>query len=243
MCGRFTLSVPPELLAEHFELERMPGPEGLEARYNIAPTQLVAAVRQTRDGARRLDLLRWGLVPHWAKDTSIAAKLINARAETLATKPAFRAAFHRRRCLIPASGFFEWQKRGKNTSQPFHIHAPGGAPLAFAGLWERWGKDAATVDTCTIITVDATPALATIHPRMPAILRPEQFSRWLERPTGSRDVDIAAVQAMLRSTPGLVATKVGPEVSDLSYDAPSLVEPSPDGERDAPLLDHVGRES
>jgi putative SOS response-associated peptidase YedK len=254
MCGRFTLSVPPEELAVHFELESVPPPEGLEARYNIAPTQFVAAVRLTRAGARRLELLRWGLVPHWARDTSIAPKLINARAETLIVKPAFRGAFRRRRCLIPASGFYEWQKLGKKKKQPFLIRsaAHDGAPLAFAGLWERWGKDDATVDSCTIVTVDAVPELAEIHPRMPAILRPEQFEAWLARPDDDAEVDVDALQALLRPTTGLQAIKVSTQVNDVRRDDATCIEPLADDTSEAsdepsagdlPLLDRMRPES
>ena len=221
MCGRFTLTVPPEVLAAHFELESVPAAELVAPRYNIAPTQEVAAIRLTRRGKRRLDMLRWGLVPHWAKDTSIGARLINARAESLADKPAFRLALRRRRCLIPASGFYEWLKRGTSRGQPHLLRASAARPLAFAGLWERWsaGGDGPDLDSCTIITVEASSEVTPIHSRMPALLEPEDFQRWLARD------DDGSVGELLRPRLGLVAQRVSERVNSDAIDDPACVEP------------------
>jgi putative SOS response-associated peptidase YedK len=177
MCGRFNLRTPSRDLVEIFQLLREPE---LKPRYNIAPTQPVAAIRQV-DKFRELSLLRWGLVPSWSKDPNAGPPLINARAETIATKPAFRSAFKRRRCLIPADGFYEWQKTGAKAKQPFHIRMKNEHPFAFAGLWEHWeGGDSSTIDSCTIITTDANEVLRPIHDRMPVILRDEDYGRWLD---------------------------------------------------------------
>src|SRR5579864_1642586 len=149
MCGRFTLRTPPKDLVEIFQLLRTPE---LAPRYNIAPTQPVAVLRQ--DGKfRQLSLLHWGLIPSWAKDSKMGARMINARADTVATKPAFRSAFRRRRCLIAADGFYEWKKTGAKTKQPYYIRLAKDRPFAFAGLWEYWeggGADSWTMESCRI---------------------------------------------------------------------------------------------
>ncbi len=176
MCGRFALTSPPDVLAALFRLEYLPA---LPARYNIAPTQSVAAVRAAAAESRELALLHWGLIPPWAKDTSIGSRLINARSETVAEKPAFRTAWQRRRCLIPADGFYEWQKRGSE-KQPHYIHRADGEPLAFAGLWERWEKGEAPIESCTILTTEPNAMMAELHQRMPVILEPEDFDRYLD---------------------------------------------------------------
>src|SRR5579872_286127 len=149
MCGRFNLRTPASQLVEIFQLLRS---AELKPRFNIAPTQPVAVIRQTGKD-RELSLIRWGLVPSWSKDPKAGPALINARADTVATKPSFRSAFKRRRCLIPADGFYEWQKVEAKTKQPFHIRMKREHPFAFAGLWEHWKGDGSTeLDSCTIIT-------------------------------------------------------------------------------------------
>jgi putative SOS response-associated peptidase YedK len=136
MCGRYTFTVSRRDLATHFQV---PEPElPFVARYNVAPTQQLPIIRQPADGGRELALTRWGLIPSWAKDAKIGNRLINARAETVANAPAFRSAFKARRCLVPADGFYEWQKRSNGSKQPFHFHFQDGRPFAFAGLWEHW---------------------------------------------------------------------------------------------------------
>jgi putative SOS response-associated peptidase YedK len=179
MCGRFTLHSRAAALARHFSCEIE---DEFAPRYNIAPTQMVSAIRmQAEDTHPRFVTLRWGLVPSWAKDLSIGNRMINARAETVADKPAFRAALRRRRCLIPADGYFEWLKKGK-TKQPYYFRMRDESPLAFAGLWETWrsGDDQEATESCTIITTEANELARAIHNRMPAILEPGRYNVWLD---------------------------------------------------------------
>lgn len=178
MCGRFTLSQPTAELADQFQLDEM---TELESSYNIAPTHPVATVQiEPETQKRQLNLLHWGLIPSWAKDPAIGSKLINARAETLAEKPSFRSAFKRRRCLILADGFYEWQ-RVKGKKQPHYIHRQDQQPFAFAGLWEHWqGPEGKTVNSCTIVTTDANELLRPLHNRMPVILEAKDYELWLD---------------------------------------------------------------
>lgn len=175
MCGRFTLRTPAAEVARQFELFAVPE---LAPRYNIAPTQDVAVVRTTTAG-RALDRLRWGLVPSWADDPSIGARMINARSETAAEKPSFRRALLSRRCLIPADGFCEWQAAGRG-KQPYLITLGEGDLFALAGLWERWTRDGTALETCTILTTTANTRLAALHDRMPVIVPREAYARWLD---------------------------------------------------------------
>ena len=176
MCGRFTLSANPHAVAALCNLPDIPE---LVARYNVSPSQRVAAVRQS-DGSRSLTMLKWGLIPSWSKDPKIAFSLINARGETAATKPAFRSAFKRRRCLIPADGFYEWKKEGK-LKLPYHFRMADASPFAFAGLWESWSPpDGDAVETCTIVTTESNDHVKPFHDRMPVILKSESFDRWLD---------------------------------------------------------------
>ena len=180
MCGRFTLRPTPKELAEYFELFREPE---WSPRYNIAPTQDVLAIRtDSNDASREAVLLRWGLIPSWAKDQKIGSKLINARADTVADKPSVRASFKRRRCLIAADGYFEWQQReGQRHKQPYYIYPGDEGLVAFAGLWEQWRlTDDATLQTCAIITTEANQTLSEVHNRMPVILSPGSFATWLD---------------------------------------------------------------
>jgi putative SOS response-associated peptidase YedK len=167
MCGRYTLRISVDSLVEAFEIEEYP--PSLNPSYNIAPTQEVAAVVE-EDEKRKLEMLRWGLIPSWAKDPAIGNKMINARAETVSEKPSFRKAFKVRRCLILADGFYEWQKTD-NGKQPYHIKMQDDSPFAFAGLWETW-KNGEEIRSCTIITTDANDLMGEIHHRMPVILHP-----------------------------------------------------------------------
>jgi putative SOS response-associated peptidase YedK len=180
MCGRYSLTSPTEAVRRMFDFPEQPN---LAVRVNIAPSQDVAAVRLGADGAsaRHFAWLRWGLIPSWAKEPGIGNRMINARAETIAEKPAFRAAFRRRRCLIPADGFYEW-KTERGRKQPYRIALEGGAPFAFAGLWERWegAGEAGAVESCTIATTEANARLKAIHHRMPVILAPEAYDLWLD---------------------------------------------------------------
>lgn len=179
MCGRFTLFQPPEVLAEVFQLAKVPS---WEPQYNIAPSQSVLTVlTSARIGnQRRSQLLRWGLIPSWAKDPTIGARLINARAETVSEKPSFRSAFRQRRCLVIADGFYEWQRQ-EGKKQPFYFRLQNGEPFAFAGLWERWeAPEGETIESCTILTTTASQLLYPIHDRMPVILNPKDYDLWLD---------------------------------------------------------------
>ena len=177
MCGRYFLEASADKLMAVFGEMPMPA---LAPRYNIAPTQDVAAVRASGH-QRHLALLRWGLVPHWAKDISIGYKTFNARSETVHEKPSFKAAFNLRRCLIPASGFYEWDKLG-SSRQPYYVSRSDGRPLALAGLWEAWADrlSGELLESCTILTTSANQTLGRIHDRMPVILEQDDCGLWLD---------------------------------------------------------------
>jgi putative SOS response-associated peptidase YedK len=225
MCGRYSLTTAPEAMRALFGFENLPN---LPPRYNIAPTQPVPVVRASETGRRDLVLLRWGLIPHWSRDAAMAAKMINARAETVADKPAFRDSFRSRRCLVPADGFYEWRTED-GRKQPFRIGMKGGAPFAFAGLWDRWTATAGgayfaagqVVESVTIITVTANHRLRPIHPRMPALLPPERFDRWLDTAG-----DAGTALALLRPYPPepMAFYRVGPAVNNVRNDDPRCVE-------------------
>ncbi len=183
MCGRYTLTTPAERLAEEFGFED--SSVELPQSYNVAPTQGVAAVLE-EGGGRHLEVLRWGLIPPWADDPQIGSRMINARSETAPEKPSFRRAFRERRCLIPADGFYEWQ-RTNGAKQPFYIHMEDGRPFAFAGLWESWGRGGeGEIRTCTILTTAANAVVGEIHERMPVIVAPDAYDVWLD-PSSERD--------------------------------------------------------
>ncbi len=183
MCGRYTLTTPAERLAEEFGFKD--SSVELSPSYNVAPTQGVAAVLEEGAG-RRLEVLRWGLIPPWADDPQIGSRMINARSETAPEKPSFRRAFRERRCLIPADGFYEWQ-RTNGAKQPFYIHMEDGRPFAFAGLWESWGRGGeGEIRTCTILTTGANAVVGEIHERMPVIVAPDAYDVWLD-PASERD--------------------------------------------------------
>jgi putative SOS response-associated peptidase YedK len=183
MCGRFTLRTPTPVLIERFQLETMPE---LAPRYNISPTQDVLAIRLGLDGNHQAVFLRWGLIPSWSKDLAIASRLINARADTVAEKPSFRAAFKKRRCLILADAYIEWKGTEGKKKQPYLIELEGQVPFAMAGIWEIWQppKDTADVpsriETCSILTTDANASVQAIHDRMPVILPPAMEDLWLD---------------------------------------------------------------
>ena len=176
MCGRFTLQITKEMIAEIFGV---PITQDIQPHYNIAPTQQVAVIRTYPDETRHLDFLHWGLIPSWAKDPSIGHKMINARSETAHEKPAFKYAFHHHRCLIPASGFYEWSTDGTK-KKPLYIHLKKEIPLAFAGLWDHWKSPAGDViESCTILTNSSNTLLKPVHDRMPVILDPKDYGLWL----------------------------------------------------------------
>ncbi len=221
MCGRFTLTVDPGDLQEAFpgvEVGSAPAP-----RYNIAPTQPVAVI--ANNASNKLDYFVWGLIPSWAKDPEIGSRMINARADTLAEKPSFRSAYHRRRCLIPASGFYEWKAEpGAKSKTPMYITMASGKPFAFAGLWELWQpKDGSQVFSCTIITTEPNEMMAQIHNRMPVSLPPETYSLWLD-PNDRRPDEL---NGLLRPYPAeeMVAYPVSRQVNSPNNDAPELIIP------------------
>ena len=178
MCGRYNLITDARALIDYFEIEQtLLDTATLRPQYNIAPSQDVPIVRDLGQG-RELTVARWGLVPHWAKEPKSEYSTINARAETVAEKPTYREAFRSRRCLIPATGFYEWHQAG-NKKTPYHIHLPHRQLFAFAGLWDRWEREGVGFDSCSIIVTTANTALHSIHDRMPVILNAAQYGTWL----------------------------------------------------------------
>jgi len=225
MCGRFTSTTGPDELARWFAADRA-GVDDLGEDFNVTPTREVYIVRD--DGRRRLDTARWGLVPQWAADPSVGARLINARSETASTKPSFRAAFRKRRCLVPTDGFYEWAPvPGTRRKQPYHFRSSDGGPLAFAGLWEQWRTSAEPegpeLRTCAILTGPPNAVVAPVHDRMPIILDTEAWSIWLD-PT-IEDADV--LQRLLVPAPDdrLVSWPVSREVNDVRRHDESLVRP------------------
>jgi putative SOS response-associated peptidase YedK len=221
VCGRFVLMTVGRDIAEHFQLSEEPE---LGPRYNIAPTQIVAVVRLDAETTRReLRLVKWGLIPFWAKDASIGARLINARAESVAEKPAFRTAFKHRRCLVPADGFYEWKKL-EARRQPYFFGSADKKPLAFAGLWESWkGPDGDVVESCTILTTDSNELLAPIHDRMPVILKVEDYELWLDPAVHKPEV----LQPLLKPYPSeeMTGHPVSPKVNKAAYEGADCIKP------------------
>ncbi len=178
MCGRYTLRADAQEIARHFAVEEMPG---VTPRYNVAPSQAVAIIRVAEGGGREADMYRWGLIPSWAKDPGIGNKLINARSETVAEKPAFRDAYKRRRCLVIADGYFEWQKLPARGRQPYYFKLKDDQPFAFAGLYEHWrGPDDRVLNSCTLLTTQANDILRPVHDRMPVMLHRADYDLWLD---------------------------------------------------------------
>ncbi len=220
MCGRFALFAPAELLVRQFRLVE---PSELEARYNIAPGQDLAVVVEGKGHDRHVRPMRWGLVPHWAESPKLPYSTINARAESVADKPAFRLPFRRRRCIVPASGWFEWQATPAGKA-PWFIHgARGHALLGFAGLWDRWERGDERLDSCTIIVTRASARLATIHERMPVVLDPTDYDLWLSH--DAHDAD--ALQALLQPAPEarLAAYRVATVVNSPAHQGRECIEP------------------
>ena len=217
MCGRTTLTITAEDLRRTFGYTP---PAGYRPRYNIAPTQNLLALRDDREG-RGLVELRWGLIPFWADDPAIGNRLINARAETVGTTPAFRDAFERRRCLIIVDGFYEWQ-RGPGGKRPFRIHRSDGSAFTLAGLWDRWRRGEQVVESCTIVTCPANDLVRPLHDRMPVILPSERWEEWLG--TGTPYEDLVA---LLRPYAGddLAAYEVSTLVNDPANDREACIEP------------------
>lgn len=220
MCGRFTQAMSWKKLHSLYQMPRQ-SPLNLRPRYNGAPTQEFAACRLDARGMRAVAKLRWGLIPGWATDVKIGARMINARAETVHQRPAYRAAFKRRRCLIPANGWFEWRTEGDG-KQPWYITAAGAAPLSFAALWERWEKGDEPIETFTILTTGASESLAAIHHRQPSILEATDFDTWLA-PDTPQDRLLALAR---RSHEGpFEHWRVSRRVNSSRNDAPDLLLP------------------
>ena len=224
MCGRFTLFEADNILSKEFGVS---GFSPLSPRYNIAPSQPVAAVRAAPAGAgREFALLRWGLIPSWSKNPAIGNRLINARAETAREKPSFRNAFRRHRCLIPTNGFFEWQRR-EHGKQPYFVRMRDGRPFAFAGLWDRWeSPETGVIESCAILTTAANAVLAPIHDRMPVILPPTEYERWLDPALPNTD----SLAPLLAPFPpdGMLAFPVSPRVNAPAVDDERCIFPLPE---------------
>jgi putative SOS response-associated peptidase YedK len=222
MCGRFTLRASPSVIAEQFAVFEVPP---FTARFNIAPSQPVPVIRLAPAEAeprRELAWLRWGLIPGWAQDASIGSRLINARAESAASKPAFRTAFRRRRCLVAADGFYEWQAGG-GKKQPYFIHFRDDRPFAFAGLWEAWeGPQHSVLETCTLLTTESNDLLRPIHDRMPVILPPETYHSWLD-PAVEDPCQLTPLMVPYSSDP-MDAYPVSGLVNSPAHEAPQCIE-------------------
>jgi putative SOS response-associated peptidase YedK len=233
MCGRYRLSRRKQVVEERFDAES--GDEDWGPRYNIAPTQPVPVIRQNpKEPRRELSLVRWGLIPSWMKDASAAARMINARSETAASLPAFRDALKSRRCLIPADGFYEWQKNGKS-KQPYCFEVNEGELFAFAGLWDRWRDPGGmTLETCSILTTSSNAVTSAVHDRMPVILDPDSYDLWLD--PGMRDV--AAASDLLKPYPARLMRcyPVSPRINHAANDDEECSAPVALGDTQARLF-------
>lgn len=219
MCGRFAFYSPHEAVVRLFGVAAAPE---IEPRWNIAPTQFIATVREA-GGPREVAMLYWGLVPSWAKEKSIGARMINARSETLGEKPSFRNAFRRRRCLVLADGYYEWQRSGA-VKQPYLIAFDDGQPFGMAGLWERW-RDPATgepLESCCIVTTSPAPTVAHVHDRMPVIVPPDAYAEWLDPKNEATERLARLFEPCGR--PDLRARPVSRRVNDARNQGPSLIE-------------------
>lgn len=253
MCGRFTLRTPAGVLIKMFGIAPAEAQLPLfEPRYNVAPTQSIWAVRTAANtdsdsDAREAVQLHWGLIPSWAKDAGIGNRMINARGETIAEKPAFRTAFRRQRCLIMTDGYYEWQQGGSGPKQPYYFHRADNRPFAFAGLWERWvdnsgspeaaaspqrtlfddedgSQEPAVIESCTIITTTPNALAAEVHDRMPVILSPAEYERWLDRDMQDAE-SLLPLIAPLADEGFLVADPVSTFVNKPGNDGPACIEP------------------
>ena len=233
MCGRYSLAKDAKLLADEFPAFEIIAK--LAGRYNIAPAQPIAVFKGGRPPA--MDIVQWGLVPPWAKDPAIGSGMINARAETAAEKPAFRAAFHRKRCLVPADGWYEWGAiPGQKTRHPVWFHRRDGRPFSFAGLWEEWhDREGGLLMTATILTVPANALCRPFHDRMPAIIDPENRETWLSDET-TRTSDL---QALLRPQPGndSAVRRVSTRVNAVYHDDPACIAEAPAPPQQTELFD------
>jgi putative SOS response-associated peptidase YedK len=232
MCGRYTSTSTVDDLAAAYQVDEV-RTEQLPLRYNVAPSQPVYAVAVRRSGHRALGSFKWGLVPSWAKDPKIGNRMINARGETAASKPAFSAALARRRCLIPADGFYEWQRRNRPDGRPagrlpYAIRRVDGVPMAFAGLWEVWrdpdDPEGPLLRTCAIVTTSANDLMAPIHERMPVVLAPEDWSVWLDPAS-----ELSVIEGLLVPAPAdrFEAYPVSSLVNNVNNEGTELLEPLP----------------
>ena len=224
MCGRLFQSLAQQQIFTMYTLPDSIQRLDPEPRYNGAPTQEFVLCRLDENGTRSMAVLRWGLVPSWARDPRIGARLINARAETVQQKPAFRSAFRSRRCLIPANGWFEWRRGGRNggVKQPFFLALEDGSPASFAALWERWSRDGQHLETFTIVTTVASPVLSDIHDRQPVVIDPDDFADWLDP-----DTPMETLQEIIR-TPHDGPYEIRPvsdRVNRVSNDTPDILAP------------------
>ncbi|MBT8240121.1 MAG: SOS response-associated peptidase [Acidimicrobiia bacterium] len=244
MCGRFVATAPPNELADYFQavLSESVIQADLEPSYNVAPTNMIHTVRD-HDGHRELEAMKWGLVPSWAKDSKIGSRMINARADTAATKPAFRSAIKKRRCLVPADGFYEWHKvEGQKNKQPYYITRKDEEPVVFAGMWEAWKPKPETeayekamtgvgsaeelpwLITCTLLTTDPNEEMKRIHHRMPVLVPPAAWDRWLDSNNGVEEIAellVPAPDGLLKVTP--ITTRV----NNVRNKGPQLIEEAP----------------
>jgi putative SOS response-associated peptidase YedK len=223
MCGRFTNKAKPEQIKAEFKVGAK-NPNLFQTRYNIAPAQMIDVVFEP-ETERIVSQLKWGLVPSWSKDASTSKGLINARAETLTEKPSFRDAFKSHRCIIPASGFYEWQKKGTGAKQPFYFYLKEKEVFGFAGLWEEWldRQTGEVLETCTIITTEANEVLKPVHDRMPVILKPEIYEQWLD----SKEKNTDKLQKLLVPYPAskMSSHAVSRSVNIPDSDSPDLITP------------------
>jgi len=233
MCGRFALQKPADAIRKLFGLDGNPQ---WPSRFNIAPSQAILAVRpgngedigELNTGPTSICLLRWGLIPGWAKDPDIADNLINARAETIAFKPSFRAAYQRRRCLVPVSGFYEWKKINA-AKQPYKITMADDAPFALAAIWERWqGADGSDVDTCSLITTSANDEMAHLHGRMPVIINADDYEPWMREEARQADKFLRPYKGVVP----LLTTPVSQKVNNVRNDGADIWQPSSISESD-----------
>lgn len=223
MCGRFCNHSKPEQIKSEFKVGSK-SPDLFELRYNVAPSQMIACVLE-QEGERIVSPLKWGLVPAWAKDPNIGNRMINARAETITEKPSFREAFKTRRCIVPASGFYEWQRQESGAKQPFYFYLKEKEVFGFAGLWENWidkttGEE---LETCTIITTDANAVLKLVHDRMPVILKAGDYDEWLD----PKAKDTAKLERLLApyATKEMASHPVSKSVNIPDSNSPELIKP------------------
>ena len=212
MCSRFALTSDEPSICKQFRVNLS---TPITPRFNIAPYQKILVIRlQSQTHKHMISLLRWGLIPSWAKDQSIGARLTNARSETVLTKPSFRDSFRRRRCLIPATGFYEWTTSGKR-KQPYYIRLTSNKPFGIGGLWDSWENNSERIETCTILTCDANEVMQHLHPRMPVVIQPERYDAWLDQSTELKDLSQDLLPFPKETT---VISQVSDYVNDVRHD-------------------------